>query len=225
MIQRFLYTAIRNGLDNITADPKILEELFGDVYELPTTEVDAIKTLFSTTPPDVHHGYPRRDYEFPLYSIIMSAEDEGTHVMGDYVGYDDDPASPNYRADQMGSFWNHSYQVHCYAEHPDVTAYIYEVAKNILLGGESYFSSKGLFDIHVSGMDLAPDPRYIPEHLFVRQLGFKCQREFCRTDKDSLAHKAFSLDGVYIDRGNASSEDVGDVKTLVTVYVPGQEEG
>ena len=73
------------------------------------------------------------------------------------------------------------------------------------------------FEIKISGGDMAPDPRYMPEHLFVRQIKFGCNREFLRTDLATLRQKAFTVSGIHVD-SSGSPSDVGDVKTLITTY-------
>ena len=222
MIQRYLFTALKNGIDQINADPEIITDLFTN-FDLTTTEIEAIKTWFAATPPEVHHGYARVDTKFPSYHIILGSENESDHVLGDEGVMIDDPEDENFGADVKTTIWEHNYQVLCYAEHPDATTYMYEIAKTILIvNAHSFFTEAGLFFQYISGMDLAPDPRYLPENLFGRQLTFKCKREFCRVDKDSAAGKAFQVSAIHVDKSGSPS-DVGGVKTKVTLFYPQQE--
>lgn len=215
MIQRFIYTALQTGLKAIADTPSILDDLFGEHYGLSATELAAIKTFFKVTPPSVIHGYPNVSSKFPLFAITLSAEQETDHILGDDAGMELDTLDPDFGADISASLWSHSYQVTIYAEHPDVALYCYEVAKASFMAAHDYFISVGLLETSLAGMDLIPDPRYIPENLFVRQLSFSCKREFQYVNKKKIG-RAFKLAGLHID-SSGSPNDVGDVQTLITV--------
>lgn len=217
MIQRLIYTALQSGLTQIENDPMILEYLFTEQFPLPATEVAAIKTLFQNTPPVPHHSLLPTDASFPAYAIQLGNEDESEHVLGSDGGQVTDEDSADFGADCITSFWDHKYHVHCYSEHPDVTTYIYEVAKSIMIGSEDYLIDNGIQHMHLSGMDLIPDPRYAPAHAFVRQLTVGFKSEFMRLDRLSRLQKAFRVRGIHVD-SSGSPSDVGGVKTNVTPY-------
>lgn len=212
MIQRFLYTTLKTGLENVKNDLTILDDLFIQLYELERSEVEAIKTAFQSKPPGVIHGYARLDTDFPVFSIVLQSEQEEEHYMSDDAGMLDDVDDPDYGADRISAIWSHNYNILCYTEHPDLTLYYYEIAKAIFMTAD--FNSLNLFNVHVSGMDLMPDPRYIPEHLFARQMMFKASMEFERIDRSSKLGKAFRVRGIHVDKSGSPS-DVGGVKTLV----------
>lgn len=223
MIQRTIYRVLKRGLDLIEDDPKILDDIFGPCgYELGAEEIAAIKELFVDKPPGVHHGYARQDHDFPLFAIILAGEQEDQHFVGNDAGMVDDPEHPDFGSDILSTIWDHTYHVLCYAEHPDVTTYIYEVAKAVLFTGEDDFQNASVFQLQVSGMDLAPDPRYIPENLFVRQLTLNCKREYLRVDRESKLGKAWKVGGIHVDK-TGSSGDVGGVNT--NVIISGSSEG
>ena len=216
MIQRILYNALTNGLAQIKADPTILDDIFDKQWELPVTEVDAIKTFFATKAPKVIHGYARSDQEPPFYSIVLVSEREADAVIGDEAGIVLDEEDPDYGCDQYAALWEHTYHVMCFTEHPDACQYIYEVAKSIILTAKPTFIPKGIYDSNLSGADLLPDPRYVPEFMFVRQLAFTCKAELLIVNKDSKLSKAFRVGGMHIDKSGSPS-DVGNVKTLITI--------
>ena len=216
MIQRLLYTAMIRGLEAIKADPTILDDLFLENYELTQTEVDGIKVFFAAKPPTVVHGYARSDQEPPLYSIILAAEREADAVIGDEAGIEEDAMDPDFGADQYTALWEHTFHLMCLAEHPDVCTYLYEVAKAIILLAKPTFIPFGVYGLTLSGQDLAPDPRYVPEHFFVRQLVISCRAELLTTAKSTALSKAFKVAGIHIDKSGSPS-DVGGVKTLVTI--------
>lgn len=217
MIHRLLHDILTDGIAAITADITLLEDLFADHYEIEATETAAIREYFETNGFNVINGYARSDSVFPLVSIVLASEGESTTVIGDDGGQVLDEEDPYYTADIEAAFWDHVFHLYIYTGNPDITAAYYELAKVILLAGLATFTDDGCFGYKMSGMDLAPDPKYVPEHLFVRQLVFSCQREFQRIDKDSRLSKAFAVAGIHIDE-SGSPRDVGGVKTLVTPY-------
>ena len=223
MIQRYLYTALTVGIEAITNDLRILEDLFIKNYGLSVEEVEAIKTAWTAHTPNVSHNYPRMDSQFPLYSIILSNEKETDHYLGDMAGQIEDEKDPELGTDILSALWSHSYQIWVSTEHPDLTIYYYEIAKSIILG-TPFESAYDLFELSISGADLLPDPRYMPEHLFIRQITFGCSREFQRLDLTSRFAKAWKVGGIHVDRSGSSGE-IGDVNDSITTYVAGDDDG
>jgi hypothetical protein len=219
MIQRFLFSALKQGVEAITADLVLLEHIFEN-YELAENEVESIKTLWSAKPPTVRHGFARPDDEFPLFALVLVDEHESETVMGDDGGIVEDPEDPLFGADIKTSFWEHNYNIMVYSDHPDATLYWYEVAKSIML--EAGFYDFGIYDLMLSGGDILPDPEYIPSHLFVRRLSLKASREFKRIVHTSRLGKAFKVSGIHIDRSGSPS-DPGPVKTLLVPYAEGED--
>lgn len=217
MLHRLLHDVLTAGIATITADIAILEELFRDHYEIEATETAAFRTYFEANGFNVINGYARRDTVFPAVSIVLASEGESQSIMGDDAGPVYDVGDPNIDEDILAAFWEHTYHLYVCTDHPDMTAGYYELVKTILLAGLDTFDNDGCFQYHFNGADLAPDPRYMPEHLFVRQFTFKCAREFQRIDHGSKAFKAFAVSGIHVDSSGSPSE-VGDVKTLVTPY-------
>jgi hypothetical protein len=223
MLQRLIYSVLKSGIQAAVNDPAILEELFGDELLLSDTEVAAIKTFFQT-PPDVIHGYARHDAHFPIYAVVLADESEDELVTADEAGVVDD--GDDFGADVLESIWAHTFMVLCYAEHPDVTTYMYDLAKYIFMLGRRYLvnhEEAGITTVQFSGGDLAPDPRYLPQHLFLRQLTIKMGSEFARVDHESRLGKAFKVSGIHID-SSGSPSDVGGVQTLVTPYTLGDDD-
>lgn len=231
MIQRLLFNVLKTGIEEVTRDPTILEELFVEQYGLSRTETDAIIKLWTNKTPNVIHGYAHADSEFPLYAITLLGERESDKFIGDSAGDISDIADPDFPAEQLSALWRHDYAIWVYTEHPDATLYFYEVAKHIILtandgtpgSGPNLFVQNAVMDIDVQGMDMTPDPRYIPDHLFVRQLRFSCKREFLRVDRASRLGKAFKVAGIHVD-SSGSPSDVGGVSTNVKVVTLGGDD-
>jgi hypothetical protein len=221
MIERYIYHAIVDGAAKITAQPRILEALFLDFFDLSVTEVAAIQKAWLQQPLNVVQGYPRVDGKFPQASIVLSTENEVQTYLGDVAGQVTDEEDEACGADVKSAIWQHQYIVMMVTENPDLTLYYYQILKSIILNALGYFTDRGLFAIQVGGQDLVPDPAYLPEHLWVRQLTFGCQSEFIRLDIDSLATKAWQVGGIHVD-SQGSPQDTGGVKTQVTTYVEGE---
>jgi hypothetical protein len=216
VIQRFIFTALQDGLAQMQSDHGLVDDLFREVYELEGAEVAAIIEVFGKKPPHVIHGYLRSDTRVPVYSIVLGNENETEKWLHDDSGIIDEPEDESFGADILSSIWQHHYNILTYTDHPDLTAYYYEIAKSILLASNAYFTERDLYDIDISGADLPPDPKYLPEHLFVRQMMFRCNREFRRIDRSSRFGRAFKVRGIHVDRSGSPS-DVGDVATNVTI--------
>jgi hypothetical protein len=218
MIQRFLFSALKQGIDAITEDVTLLEAIFEN-YELAEGEVESMKTLWANKPPIVRHNFARPDDSFPLFALVLVDERETDTVLADDGGIVEEEDDPLFGADIKTSFWSHNYQVLIYTDHPDATLYWYEVAKSILL--EAQLHNFGIYDLMLSGGDVMPDPDYIPSHLFVRRLTIKASREFQRVVHSSRLGKAFKVTGIHVDKSGA----LGDpgVKTLVVPYVEGED--
>jgi len=214
MIQRILYRALTAGLAYFQENPQAYDQLFGDNYGLSETEILAIRQFFTDKPPKVFHGYARTDATPPFIAIVLADERESEFVIGDEAGIITDESDADYGCDQYTAFWQHTYQLMCIAEHPEACQYLYEVAKAIILEAKPTFIPEGIYDSLVSGAELLPDPRFVPEHWFLRQITFTCKRELLTVKKGSDAGKAWKVAGIHIDRSGSPS-DVGGVKTLV----------
>lgn len=222
MIQRILYRALISGLEYYQQNPDAFTALFGDNYGLSETEILAIRQFFTDKPPKVFHGYARTDATPPFIAIVLADERETDSVLGDEAGIIANEEDADYGCDQYTAFWNHTYHLMCIAEHPEACQYVYEVAKAIILEAKPTFIPEGIYDSQVSGAELLPDPRFIPEHWFLRQITFSCKRELLTVVKGSNAGKAWTVSGIHVDR-EGSPSDVGGVKTLVKPVVGGED--
>lgn len=223
MIQRYLIDILQDGFDAFTADPLLLEDIFLENYGLSTSEVAAIKTYYAAHPVLLVNGYARQDNRYPAIAITLGNEGESQTVLGDDAGMVEDATDPNYRCDINSAIWEHTYFLTVISEHPDVTAYYYEMAKIILLSGLEVLTEKGLASIKVQGQELMLDPAYMPEHLFMRRIIFTCERELQQISRNSRLSKAFRVGGIAVDKSGSPS-DVGEVNTNVIPYFDDGEE-
>jgi hypothetical protein len=223
MIQRYLYDLLKEGFDKITQDPLLIEDIFLDNFGLAESEVRAIKTFYAAHPVYIVNGYARQDNRYPVIAITLGSEGEAETVLGDDAGMIDDPDDHLYQCDVTSALWKHTYFLTVISEHPDVTAYYYEMAKPILLAGLEWLTTKGLSDFSLSGEELLLEPTYMPEHLFLRRLIFTAQRELWQPDRKSRLLKAFKVGGIAVDKSGSPS-DVGGVNTNVIPYLDDGDE-
>jgi hypothetical protein len=211
MIERLIYIALQQGLADVITDPHLLERYFEEQHGLDPSEIAGIRALVEESPPTIIHQYPRVDSTFPLYAIVLAGERETTSLLGDDGNdiFDDDDDDRG--SGQKAQIWDHDHTILCVSQHPDVTRYIYELAKFFLIRAIDFFISNGLLDTKLSGADLAPDPRYIPAHLFVRQLTMTATREHRQLGE--RLRRATRIAGVHVDDGAA----IG-VETQVSVF-------
>ena len=221
MIERFIYTALKKGIEELEANPLRLDRIFVDYYGLEQTEVDKIRTYFEANPPSVIHNYARENSKFPLYAIILQGEEETTKVLGAYGGmvdFDEALAADDISsagADVFGSIFTHNYEIITYAKLPDVTLYYYYLAKYFMIREHHYFVANDLSDLTLGGMDLAPDPRYMPAFLFGRTLRFSCQREM--TVIGDPVRRGDKVAGLHISGGSVTPPSGTDVLRKVVV--------
>jgi hypothetical protein len=222
MMQRLIFDALKQGSLMLAQDPSLLEDMFGpeSQYGYSTAEIEAIKTIFKTTAPYPVHGYAGRDHTFPLWAILLAGEQESERALGDDTGFVDDPDDPEFGTDLTGSIWDHNYAVLVYGLSPDVCSYCYEVARSILmLARRDWVNQYGYHNIRLSGADLAPDPRYFPEHMFIRQLTVSGSGEHSFPVEGSKFGRAWKVAGMHVDKSGSPS-DVGGVKTLIYPIEP-----
>lgn len=217
MIHRYLYDILSDGVATIKANPVILEELFQDNYVLNTDEAESIKTYFLAKGMSISNGYPRQSTVFPALNIVLGEEGETEGVLGDSGGIIDEEDNLDSGSELIVSIWSHQYRLIVTTEHPDVTAYYYEIVKFIMLEGIRSLIDDGCFEFEFSGNELAPNVQYIPEHLFARQLVFSCQRELQRYNRAAKLLRITTVSGIHVDK-EASLRDVGDVDTNVKPY-------
>lgn len=221
MIERLIYTALKDGISDLEADPDRLELIFKEYYGLSDTEVAKIKEYFIANPPNVIHNYARENNEFPLYAIILQNENETVKVLNDFGGMVDlDDArfmgdASLAGADFSGSIFSYSYDIITYAKLPDVALYYYYLAKYFMIKERPFFVENSLFDLNLGGSDLAPDPRYMPAFLFARTLRFSCQREM-NVIGDPVV-RGDKVDGVHIRGGAPTVELEQDIVRNVIV--------
>lgn len=216
MIERILYLVLENVLKALREDQTLIDEVFSRIYQLEKDEVAGIKRLFAK-PIEIRQGYAHADATMPMFTIILAGEQQSDFVIGDSAGMTQglQPFDPAFGCDQIASIWDQNFQILCYSENPDQTRYMYEAARSAFLVNRTFLAQNGLLDPAMSGMDLTPDPRYLPDHLFCRVLSIRTKSEFVLVDYNSRAGRAFQITGLAVDPASPNSN--GGVPTDVTV--------
>jgi len=80
--------------------------------------------------------------------------------------------------------------------------YYYHLLRSILFEKKAEFQAQGLQNVEYSGRDVAPDPRYLPEGMFLRTLTITCERDETSTEAKGAGT---SVDGVFVDDGVAAA--------------------
>lgn len=222
MIERFIYTAIQQGIVDLQADPTLITVYFRKIHGLSLDEVNHLLEVFIKLPPNVQHGYARTDSKFPLYAIILSSENEVNRFLGDdgsLLDQDDEEDPRN--VEHLSRIWSHQHMILCYHDNPDVVLFYYHLVKFFLIRARRFFFDNHVLETTLSGGDLAPDPRYIPAGLFARQLTVSCTKELKVSGLKEAT--AFKIDGIFVQDGRPP-EEIGNVTALVTVRADGEPE-
>lgn len=220
MLERYVHRAITEGIAYLQANPDELLDFFQKEALLENDEAVQIKDWFLANTPDVIHGYARKDAKFPLYAITLTSERQAQGFIGDEGAFHDDPEDPEFGADDWTAIWEYTLNIIVYAQHPDVTLYLFHLLKHFLIAAEPLFKNDGdYFDIGYSGTDMVPDPSTTPAGLFMRRLQFVAKRQYTQSVIGSKLGRAWKVQGIHVDRSGAEGRDVGGVKTNVQVVV------
>lgn len=229
MIERSIYTALTTGIAWLAAKPRRVYTLFKRLG-LSDTEAAGVQTWFTAHVPNVIHSYPRiGETKFPAICIVLGDESESTKFLDDSGGIINAEDAETLGslglvgAEITTSISSFEYHLLVIANEPDMTIYLYQIVRNILMQQRAFLKSDaGLLDQAMSGADLVPDPRYMPDHLFVRRLTLKCLAETPFIGEAPSSGLVRSVDGIFVDDGRQADE-TGGVLTQVTAVVDQEE--
>lgn len=228
MFERLIYTVLKEGIDRLATPDGLghypaLERILG----LPGREDAEIDKLIASfvgaERPKLAHSYARAGVETPLWSIVLDGDDTAEQYLGDAVigkgayEYVERIEREEGRTIQAAvERTSLSYHVFVWTENPDVTLAHYQIVSQILRSAKRRFMDEGMENISWAGRELAPDARYVPASLFVRQFSIKC-----------FAHVLFAYDldlgalatgrGTKVSRIHVDSQIQGNVNPGVTV--------
>lgn len=239
MLERTIFDVLAAGREEATVNSEFLVQFFCSIG-LSEAEAEEIRTFWDSRTianqadpdspfkgVDIIHQYPRGPNPvFPCWSIVLMNEAEGSDKTDRFLGdegddvFDDDG---NFEGACTSSIWKSTYAVYVYAQNPDLCIYYYELARFFLTRGRQFLKSESggrVLDTAFSGADMAPDPRYDPENMFVRRFMIeakKAQNVFSAVQPE----RGTAVQGPFVGP-NPESQIVG-VNPGVTTYIPEEE--
>jgi hypothetical protein len=214
LIHRFLYSALQKGLALFEAKPSMYQSLFGELYGLVPSEVEAVRKRFAQNFPRIEHAYSPEAATMPCYSIVMGSEQQNNFMLANSAGVlpgFSGPAAPLFT-----TIWRHQYSILCYAQQPDLVEYMYELAKCCISLQLRYLISLNCNEVQLSGSEMTLDEKP-PERLFYRSLGFSCSREFRFFASDDVT-RLFKVDGLFVNDNKTAAN--GGVTALIKATTP-----
>jgi hypothetical protein len=185
--ERTILTLLQLGVNAISADLNVSapgETVLDDILKsLDDDERAKARAFYAEHPPSILQGYPRADQPFPLFAVTLTSDNEAERFIG--MGEHDEPATVKERV-AFNQWTKAAFTIFVYAEHPDLCAWYYRILRRICNVGFRFLISKGLDNPMISGAELAPDPRYTPENLFVRRLTLTVEYDEEWNDRDAL---------------------------------------
>lgn len=175
MIERHLYEVLTESLQAIVQHPTQIDEIFRrrGLEEEELVRIRATVLRFAGREHPVIHNFARDDVQMPVWSIILAGEAEETRFLGDEAGFlGEDETDEPMSGEVLSSLFRSTYQILIYSEHPDVTLYLYTLAKAFVVSNRHEIMRRAqVLEVGpIGGADLAPDTEWLPANLFVRAL-------------------------------------------------------
>jgi hypothetical protein len=189
--EQLIATLLKTGVSAISGDVDLLDPI---LIGMSVKDRQVVKDYWASNPPSVVSGYARMSGPFPCIAIVLMTET----VQQDYVGLGQEFDEGPLIGDDSDDFdlykrrLNGQYGIHIYAEHPDICLAFYRVVRRIVNVGCKWLIKNHLYDPLLTGAELAPDPKFAPDHLFIRRLIVAVEYEEQWVDNDALA-AAFGL--------------------------------
>lgn len=188
MLERTIFDVLAAGREEATVNSDFLVKFFCSIG-LSESEAEEIRIFWdSITVPnlkdpdkpfkgvDIIHQYPRGpNVVFPCWSIVLVSEAEGSAKEDRFLGDEADDLFDdlgNFQGACTASIWKSQYGIYVYAQSPDLCIYFYELCRFFMTRGRQFLKSESggrVLDTAFSGADMMPDPRYVPENMFVRR--------------------------------------------------------
>lgn len=180
--ERTIMTMLQLGVDAIKADTSVLDSILA---ALPDDVRSKAKDEWSDHHPEVRLGYARADWTLPIFAVTLTSDSTTQDYIGvgeeAFLGDDDEKLGEVLRKRNTGSF-----TIFVYTNHPDTCEWWYRVLRRICNVGVRYLIANGLEEPVIGGADLAPDPRYTPENLYMRRVTLSVEYLEEWTDQDAL---------------------------------------
>lgn len=187
MFERIIHRKLTEAIEKLSTKKGARYPVLERYLALPGRDADEISKLaeafLGNAKPKVMHSYAREGAEMPLFSIVLGEETAADQYLGD-VPPPTDPATValvekietkegrtvDAAVDRLGL----TFHIFIYSENPDVTLAYYGIVSQAMRSAKREFMKAGMENITFSGRELAPDARYIPANLYVRQFTISC---------------------------------------------------
>jgi hypothetical protein len=224
--ERLLKNVLDAGLAVFTSNANRLEKFFQQEHGLSTAETHKLRTYFEYSPadgehggpPTVIHGYPRSTGPFPCWAIILLGDRSQQRVLGDDAGtvdtFDDEENLDGEPAIPLVRLVQHTIAIDNYVpDLSDVCLYYYHLLRHILFQniGTLQASPNFLQNLEITGQDLAPNPQYLPENMWVRRVTLTFFTEEAAWEDKS---EPTSIDGAFVNDG----DDQAGITKSITPY-------
>lgn len=217
-VERLFVVALRNAVERFQAEPKRWRRI---LHFLEQDEIDLVARVFAARPPTIRAGYGTAQDPMPLVTVALMQERPDQEVLGDILEPETDYDEFEHgKAELLGAIYEQTIEITIYADHPDVALYLYHWARYGLQAHLDWFLRHGLIEPRfVSGSEVRPDPRFVPERLFCRTLTWTVRGEAVSAEPLPPPPRSLSifLQGVTVeghpgrvDPTLAHTEEVGD---------------
>ena len=178
-LEKAVYDIVAKGLGELKQDRSLVEDFFRHVAQLPEQGCREFADYFLSETIRVVHGYPlAEEFTFPLISVVLNGDMAGAKYLGNDGFVSEDPTSPTYGVPNIAMEFQVGCTVSVYATHPDVTMYLYQLIKMLVMQGLRGLTEAGYYDFGLAGQDLRPDPTYVPANTFVRVLAVNARENY-----------------------------------------------
>ena len=233
--ERTLYDVIAAGLAWFREEPARYERFLIETGVVTEAEAARARLYFAggvdptdgstvkARPPSLIHGYARTGGPMPCWAITLGGDDVATDYLGKDASLLDsdgeyfyDPESGQVVDPKIRRF-RYVFPIMVYAEHPDICRQYYNLLKFIVMSSQDLLEERDVEDMTLSGRDLAPDPRFLPDFIFGRVLTVTVEGDETWTE-EFAAGFGRGVRGLLV---NDESSPTPDPERGITVYTDG----
>ena len=230
MVERTIKAILDAGIAYFQADSRRISTLFVREFGLEETEAANIRAYFDFDPsagepggpPTVNYGYPRQSGPFPAWSIVLGGDTVRQRYIGDDLGTDTDELAELTNLDGepalgMGWFMQNQIDIYSYVLNvPDVCLYYYWLLRFLIMTNTDVFDAAGYTNLELTGQEIAPDLRYLPEGVWIRRM-----RVTVETNETWFSEKgkAARISGAFVAGGPEDDDDGLTEPREITPYV------
>jgi len=213
MIERRLFRIVKAGIDWYAERPERFQRFLLTQKELSEEEAAIARIYFGGDPdasppvephpPTLIHGYARTGGPFPCVALTLGGEDISTDYLGrdaSMLGSDGEEFfDPETGAvvDPHVRRMRYTFNFLIHADHPDVAIWYYHLLKQIIISSHRELEADDVEDVTISGRDLAPDARYLPDTIFTRMLVVTCEGD--EVWDSPMGDRASSVAGIHVE--------------------------